>query len=117
MWASRNDRKVAGATEIATGARVEAVTWANESTSLTVSGSVASASSNPIAQTSVGTDGSASGSYGFSTGLTTANVELPTGAFMTEQLSEGHHVFSPFGLSAGGQSITFSVGIQGIVRN
>ena len=105
------------ATEIATGARVEAVTWANESTSLTVSGSVASASSNPIAQTSVGTDGSASGSYGFSTGLTTANVGLPTGAFMTEQLSEGHHVFSPFGLSAGGQSITFSVGIQGIVRN
>lgn len=102
--------------EIQAGCRVEAVVWSTQGTIANVVGTTQIGGANlDIAQVFVGVDGVATG-YGTSS-LISGNTfrEMGAVASLTATLADGRHVWSPFGLAAGGTSINFQVGAQVLI--
>jgi hypothetical protein len=102
--------------EINTAARVEALTWLTDAVTPILFGAAIFSTIADVAIAVVGIDGSGIG-YGESSQVTATVTQIGVGANYSANLADGHHLFSPFGASNGGNTVGFNVGLNFDVRN
>lgn len=124
---SRRNKSVAGAspsnttltgsgqTQINGAWQVGVTILGPEQPTLAISGAVSIDTGGAAAQCVFGVDGSPTG-IGSTATSASANQQNPANATLASELSEGHHILSPFGATSTGTA-TFSVQIAGTVRN
>lgn len=101
--------------ELATTSRVEAVTWSDQGTIAILVGTTQLGSNLDIAQVVVGIDGVPQGYGTSSQEQSTSYRQMGAVGAITATLGVGRHIWSPFGLSQGGNLTNFQVGIQALI--
>jgi len=96
-------------------ANVEAIVWDDEATLAVVTGTTTLGTSIDIAQTYVGLDG-AQVSGGSSSALNASTISKQGAqAAYSGQVAEGHHVWTPFGNTQGGNNTNWAVNMSVLI--